>query len=118
MRASVVLLSLCVALPAGIAQTPTDSKTSVHGIAPVTDRFRSEAAKVPAAGEAGVVPRSRPIRAADPTPVITGLSSSTLNTGLPYVVDVIGAGFVSTSQVMLDAQSTATKFVSAETLTN
>ena len=117
MRASVLFLSLCVALPAGIAQTPADRATSTPGIAPATDRFFSEATKAPPPGEEGGVRRFRQItQAAAATPVITGLSASTVNIGLPYVVDVKGTGFISTSQVMLSGQPAAMKFVSATDL--
>jgi uncharacterized protein (DUF1800 family) len=67
--------------------------------------------------EAGSVPRFHPIQpAAAATPVISGLSVSTVNSGAPFSLDVKGTGFVSGSQVMLDAKPANTKFVSSSDL--
>jgi uncharacterized protein (DUF1800 family) len=48
----------------------------------------------------------------DPIPAITSLSTTNINTGLAYVVDVKGAGFMKSYQVMLDTAVAASNFVS------
>src|SRR6185312_2120163 len=56
---------------------------------------------------------SSSITVLDPAPVITGLSSNNINTGLTYTLDVKGTGFMSNYKVLLDAAVANSKFVSS-----
>lgn len=52
----------------------------------------------------------------NPVPNITSLTPSYVNTGLGYQVDIVGTGFLSTSQVMWGTTPVTFKFVSATDL--
>lgn len=108
MRASVLWLSLSVALPAGVAQPPTDRQTSAPAVGRATDQFHNNE---------GVFPRYRSMKPpANATPVIRDLSSPAINSGAPFTMEVQGSGFVPGSPVTLDTKPVPTRFVSGGAL--
>ena len=52
----------------------------------------------------------------NPDPVISSLSSTSINTGLAYVLDLKGTGFLPASQVMWNGKAVTSKFVSSTDL--
>ena len=52
----------------------------------------------------------------NPLPAIASLSSTSINTGLAYVIDLKGTGFLAASQVVWDGKPVPTKFISSTDL--
>jgi uncharacterized protein (DUF1800 family) len=64
----------------------------------------------------GSLTGSATVTVVNPAPVISSLSPSSINTGLAYVIDIKGTGFLSTSQVMWAGKTVASTFISATDL--